>query len=511
MAAGRKRDRKAEDIFTHGIKNSYGGIVANPLALGESQRWGDVGRSSRKFLRRLSALGVAFWRISEHPPETLPSGEKAAHSQGLWSSALAPNPLYVDGLDLYEWGLWTAEERDFFETYAESDWPSYAAVKDYLLRRAARQFSHRASGELMAEFLSFAKTEKEWLEPYGLFQSLHRALGKCPWQDWPEALKWKSKRAMDAAKRQLSEALQVERLLQFFFYRQWNSLRTLAKNLGISLIPSLPLWLDESMADLWLEPKFFSLDAQGHPNIRVIPQGSGEWRLKSFPVHPAYRWQRMAEDHYAWWGRRVQTLGRHCDALYISDFPELLRHAEIPLTAEGNIEKDIGNAEGDICTVAGPGVAFFQVLQFRSGHRLCIADPKVEALSSSAEWASLQDVLSSFWCEWDAEPPTAAGDEKIPDTFRWVQLLRPVGQERPDSRRSIARIFRKCEPWGKAFRSALNLGKLRLLRRWKKWRQKQILGLPLYLRLQRLRQTPSQLVLHLRTWARKISERDKDN
>jgi hypothetical protein len=404
---------------------------------------------------------------------------------------------------LYEWGLWTAEERDFFETYAESDWPNYAAVKDYLLRLAARQFSHRASGELMAEFLSFSKTEREWLEPYGLFQSIHRALGKRPWQDWPEALKWKNKRAMDAARRQLSDAMRIEQLLQFFFHRQWSSLRTLAKNLGIALIPSIPLWLDESMADLWLEPKFFSLDARGKPNVRVIPQSSKEWNSESSPIHPAYRWQRMAEEHYAWWGRRVQTLGRHCDALYISDFHDLIRHAEISRTAEGNTADDIR-------TVAGPGVSFFQVLQFRSGHRLCIADPKTEALTSSADWVALQDVLSTFWCERDTESSVRELDGKIfkKDAFRWVQLLCPVERERSDSRKNIARVFRKCKPWGRAFRGALDLGKLRLLRRWKRWRQKQFLGLPLHLHLQRLRQAPSRFMLYLKTCARKISERD---
>lgn len=503
---GRKRDRDTGDTFTHRTKNLYGGIVANPLSLSESRRWGDIGRSSRKFLQYLSALGTSFWRISEHPPGTLFSGERGAHSQGIWSSALAPNPLYVDALDLYEWGLWTAEERDFFEAYAGSDWPSYAAVKDYLLRLAARRFSYRASGELMVEFLSFSKTEKEWLEPYGLFQSIHRALGKRPWQNWPEALKWKHKRAMDVSKWQLSEAMQVERLLQFFFYRQWSSLRTMAKNLGISLIPSIPLWLDESMADLWLEAKFFSLDSRGHPNIRVLPQSQRERSSESLPLYPAYRWQRMAEDHYAWWGRRVQILGQHCDALYLSDFHDLLRHAEISLMAEGNIKDDSAY-------VAGPGVAFFQVLQFRSGHKLCIADPKdpkTEPLSSSVEWTSLRDVLSSFWCERDSESPMGelAGEVPAKDAFRWVQLLCPMEQKRPTSGKSIARIFQKYGPWSKALKGVLDLGKLRLLQRWGKWRHKQFFGLPLYLRLQRLRIACSRLMPYLKTCIRKISKRD---
>jgi hypothetical protein len=455
-----------------GVKNPFvyltnthrHGVVGSPLSLGAQSRWGDIGRSSRRWLQKIHDLGFAFWRISERPEGASASGRARDWSQDFWSSAWAPNPLYVDLTELFEWGLLTSAERDFWDTHAEKDWETYAAVKDYLLRLAARNFPRRATQDLMMEFLSFSKTESEWLEPYALFQALYRALGKRFWKDWPEALKCRDRKAMENVKRQLQEEMQVERLLQFFFDRQWRSLCSLAEELKIYLIASIPLWLDEHMADIWLESKYFFLDDQQRPTVSAIPQSQCESVHENHVLYPVYRWKRMGEEHYIWWGKRVQQILRHFDGLYIHDFSDFIRYAEISLSASKN----------DVRYVSGPGIAFFQVLQCRTGARLCMADSVAEAMRSEKEWHALKDVLSTFFRERSSDAPAAALDwkEYRNADAKPVYLSCDAMPEVSGQRKNIRHIVQEYTSYFKPLRTILRLWKACFLWHWKRWRKK---------------------------------------
>jgi hypothetical protein len=459
---GRKQDVK--NPFVYLTSAHCHGVVGSPLSLGAQDRWGDIGRSSRRWLQKIHDLGFAFWRISERPGGASALGKTKHWSQGFWSSAWVPNPLYVDLGELFEWGLLTSAERDFWDVNAERDWEAYAAVKDYLLRSAAQNFPHRATQDLMMEFLSFTKMESEWLEPYALFQALYHTLGKRFWRDWPDALRCRDRKAMENAKRQLQEEMQIEWLLQFFFDRQWRSLCSLAEDLRIYLIASIPLWLDEHMADIWLESKYFFLDDRQMPTVGAIPQSQCEPLCESRVLYPVYRWKRMGEEHYVWWGKRVQRILRHFDGLYIHDFGDFVRYAEVSLSASKN----------DVRYVSGPGIAFFQVLQSRTGARLCMANSAAEAMRSEKEWHALKDVLSTFFREQYSDVPAIALDleEYKNADAKPVYLSCDAIPEVSGHGENIQRIVQKYTPYFKPLKMVLRLWKAYFLWRWKRWRKK---------------------------------------
>jgi len=493
-----------EDPFVLLARDRRQGVVGNPLSLGDDrQRWGDLGRSSQKWLQKLQASGIAFWRISEWPEEALlAAGERCGErdrSQCFWSSALAANPLYVAVPELREWGLLTAEEADFFQTAAGRDWEFHAAAKDYVLRRAARHFFHRAPPELAAEFFSFAKAESGWLEPYALFQALHRALGKCRWQEWPEALRERDHRALACARQQLQEEIPPEKLLQFFLHRQWSSLRTRARALGIRLIASVPLWLEASMADVWLEAPYFFLDARGMPTVGAMPRSRRRPGRRTGEIFPGYRWQRMGDGHYAWWAKRLEHLLRRFDGLYIEDFADLICHAGFSRPA----------AEEDRRYVPGPGIAFFQLLQFHTRNRLCIADAALEAMVPTAEWDSLKNLLSTFFREKGSDMPLLAPDQEVAEGTGWQRVCLS-GDALPALSRSGRKrdhFFQKCRSALEAFRIARRLWQACFLWQWKRWRQKRLLGTPLYLRIKKGRQRLTQAATSLRNFVLQVLDR----
>ncbi|MDR2420213.1 MAG: 4-alpha-glucanotransferase [Puniceicoccales bacterium] len=500
MVMLKDREQDMKNPFVYLTSTHRRGVIASPLSLGTQNRWGDIGHCSRRWLQKIHDLGFAFWRISKQPEGASALGKIEHGSQDFWSSAWTPNPLYVDLAELFEWGLLTSIERDFWGTHAEKDWEAHAAAKDYLLRLAAREFSRRATQDLMMEFLSFSKTENEWLEPYALFQALYHALGKRPWKDWPETLRYRDRKAIENVKRQLQEEIQTERLLQFFFDRQWRMLCSLAEDLRIYLVASVPLWLDEHRTDIWLESKYFFLDDQQRLTVSAIPQSQCESTCENRVLYPVYRWKRMGEEHYIWWGKRVQQILRHFDGLYIHDFGDFIRYAEISLSAP----KD------DVRYVSGPGIAFFQVLQLRTGTRLCMADSVAEAMRSEKEWHALKNVLSTFFRERYSDTPAVALDWK---EYRNVDVKliylscdaipEASGQKKSVQRRkNIQQITQKYTSYFKPLRTVLRLWEACFLWRWKQWRKKRWLKI-LFVLCVKTRSIFRSLYIFVKTFLRK--------
>ncbi|MDR0445149.1 MAG: 4-alpha-glucanotransferase [Puniceicoccales bacterium] len=473
----RDKNRGAKNPLTCLVNTHRRGVILSPLSLGGQGHWGDIGHCSRQWLRTLHDAGIAFWRIPERPEEPLLTQQINAISRDFWVSAFAGNPLYVDLLELHELGLLTVDEVNFFHSSKGKNWEEYAAVKSYGLHLAARNFPHRATQELMMEFLAFVKAESEWLEPYVLFRSLLNALGRCPWNEWPEALKWRDHRAMDNAKQQLRSEMQIEQLWQFFFYHQWRLLLHLAKDLNLCLIGPMSVWLEEHEADVWLESKYFFLDDRGIPTISAIPKSQQEWPLHFRKIYPVYRWNRMGEEHYGWWSRRIQHYARWFDGLYISDFGDLIRYAEISVPTAGN----------EVRYASGPGVAFFQVLQYRTRAKLCIADISTEEMMSRPEGSSLSSVFSTLLREQPLKVPVQG--EAVEEKWRengssppkQVYLSSCSLQKFPDARNKKEQMLRRITFPKKEFQRALRFGRAYFSRCWRRWCRKRLLGIPLYL------------------------------
>lgn len=323
-------------------------------------RWGigTLGMSARTFLDFLVDSGQSYWQM-------LPIGPTGyGDSPYQPFSSYAGNPYFIDLDDLAESGLLLPEE------YQSLDWSADPVCVDYgLLYQSRFQVLQRAVNRLWIRnkkiVQSFCDKEKDWLEDYALFMSLKDHFKGKPWQQWPEDLRRRQSKALEWARKQLEHDVQFWKGVQFLFFEQWNSLKSLAVTKGISIIGDIPIYVAEDSADVWAHPEQFQMDDELHPT-RVAgcpPDGfSADGQLWG---NPLFNWQRMKMDGYRWWVRRISFQFRFYDVLRIDHFRGFDAYYAIPSLAKNAKE---GTWE------PGPGLAFFQTMEKAVGQRSIIAE-----------------------------------------------------------------------------------------------------------------------------------------
>ena len=100
---------------------------------------------------------------------------------------------------------------------------------------------------------------------------------------------------------------------------------------GLLLKGDIPIGVNPSGVDVQSHPELFHLDLQvGAPPDDFAAEGQN-WGF------PSYNWEKMAEDNYAWWQRRLQVMARYFDAYRIDHILGFFRIWEIPKTAKSGL------------------------------------------------------------------------------------------------------------------------------------------------------------------------------
>ena len=349
------------------------GILLPIFSLPSPYGIGTVGQAARDFLDFLAAAGQSAWQI-------LPIGPTSFGDSPYQSfSSFAGNPYFIDLDDLAEDGLLKREE------YARLNWGSDPVRVDYgtlyearfpVLRTACR----RLLAAPPADYHIFVEQNIEWLEDYTLFMALKDRFGGRAWHQWPDELRLREPAAMAEAKTQLAEDISFWQGVQYLFFRQWNALKKLASEKGISIIGDLPIYVSPDSADVWANPEQFALDEDLTP-IEVAgcpPDGFTEdgqlWG------NPLFNWKLMKEQGYRWWIRRIDFQFRLYDVLRIDHFRGFDEFYAIPY---GHTTARHGTWR------PGPGKDFFRAVNEALGPRNIIA----EDLGFLTE--SVKDLLAS--------------------------------------------------------------------------------------------------------------------
>lgn len=194
------------------------------------------------------------------------------------------------------------------------DYEKARDLKFGLLKAAWKAF-RKKKHRLLPEFEAFCDTEKEWLEPYGLFRLLMERHGSEYWRSWEadqqtyhSALGWLE--ALDKGERKKAlRRLDFFRFLQWIAYRQWREVKDYAEEQDVALMGDVPMGINCYSADVFAAPDEFDLEWSGgappEPYFKddKFTQVWGQnWGI------PLYRWDRMRENNFAWWRRRVRLV-----------------------------------------------------------------------------------------------------------------------------------------------------------------------------------------------------------
>ena len=352
------------------------GILLHPTSLPGPYGIGELGAAAYRFLDYLVSAGQALWQV-------LPLGPTGyGDSPYACFSSFPGNPLLVSLDALVDLGVLERSLVAGAQRFAENrvDFGALIEWKMPLLRRAAARFLDSAEGAQRESFDSFTARESWWLEDYALFMAIKGKLGahKGAWNDgWPAEIALRDRAAMARLATELERPVKEERVIQFFFFTQWDALHEAARRKGIRVVGDLPIFAAPDSADVWANRELFLLDGSGRPTVvsGVPPDyfaATGQlWG------NPLYNWDEMGRQGFRFWIQRIRSACRLFDLVRIDHFRGFESCWSVP-AGERTAER------GEWVKV--PGVRLFEELERELGALPLIAEdlgvitPEVNAL-----------------------------------------------------------------------------------------------------------------------------------
>jgi 4-alpha-glucanotransferase len=289
------------------------GVFLHITSLESPHGIGTLGECAYRFADFLKRAGQSYWQI-------LPLGVTGyGDSPYQPYSSFAGNPLLIDLDMLVEEGLLAPADLETLPPVRDAASVDYDAVRDS--RKQLLLTAYRRSGTTVRRAVqAFAAEQADWLSDYSLYMALKERYGGGSWQDWPEPVRLRQRKALEDAARELADEAGFHDFLQYLFFRQLHALKTYVNDLGIRLIGDLPIYSSEDSADVWAHPELFALNEDlrashisGVPPDYFSPDGQ-LWG------NPLYNWPAHKATKYEWWMKRIGALRRCADVVRIDHF-----------------------------------------------------------------------------------------------------------------------------------------------------------------------------------------------
>ena len=319
---------------------------------------GTLGMEAYRFVDFLCETGQKYWQVLPIGPTSY--GDSPYQSP----SAFAGNPYFIDLPTLEAEGLIFRDEYIHTPFGSDPERVDFGAVYYYrniLFERVCDRFSE----DRYHDFSDFCRENRPWLDDYALFMSLKEENGSRSWNEFPEELKFHREDAVREAERRLARTIRKYKILQFFFFKQWKSLREYANSKGIRIIGDMPIYVAYDSSDVWASPYLFYLDKELYPTrVAGCPPDSFS-ELGQRWGNPLYDWHNKKIEVFDWWSSRILHATRLFDIIRIDHFRAFADYYTIPANestaVNGTWEK-------------GPGIEFFNFIQAKLGRIYIIAE-----------------------------------------------------------------------------------------------------------------------------------------
>ena len=296
---------------------------------------GSFSKEARAFADFLKEAGQSYWQI-------LPLGPTGYGDSPYQSfSTFAGNPYFIDLEQLQEEGYLSEADCAELANASESqiDYGLLYEKRYPVLKKAMDRFFEKLNTpegqEEKKAFQDFCEKNSFWLSSYARFME-----GKLPYP------------------KEFHEAC------QYFFQKQWLSLKAYVNSLGIQLIGDIPIYVSLDSSDVMDNPSLFQLEGGRPKAVAGCPPDAFAENGQLWG-NPLYDWEKHKETGYAWWISRM----KHCFTLYdvvrVDHFRGFDEYYSIPYGDEnakrGHWEK-------------GPGMDLFHALRKALGEQAVIAE-----------------------------------------------------------------------------------------------------------------------------------------
>jgi 4-alpha-glucanotransferase len=364
------------------------GILLHPTSLPSYGGIGDLGPAAYQFIDFLAAARQTLWQILPLGPAGFGNSPYSA------TSAFAGNVLLISLERLASRGwIDPAHISAIPNSLGRVDYERVRAAKLPLLQEAARKFLAGAKGEDRQRFEKFCWENGWWLEDFVLFDALRHYYKEQSWNVWPRELAMRDPAALDRARKEFAEELNIGRFLQFAFLEQWRALRSYSVARGIRIIGDIAIFVSYDSADVWTHPDVFRLDEDHNPEVvaGVPPDAFSDTGQRW--GNPLYKWYALRDRGYDWWVQRVRWALMLCDIIRLDHFRGFQACWEIPASEPTAVRGK---------WAPGPGEDLFLVLRQQLGDLPFIAEdlgiitPDVVALRERLEIPGMRVMQFGF-------------------------------------------------------------------------------------------------------------------
>ena len=337
------------------------GILCHPTSFPSPYGVGDIGENAFEFVSVLAENHIRLWQILPLGPTGFGDSPYAARS------TFAGNELLISIKNLYIAGYLELEDiLSVDEVKSERvDYGKAKSAKMPLLHKAASNFIANEAKESEA-YSAFLKKNSWWLDDYALFQVLQDKFNDTRWYSkWPEELKRRDADAIKEAVATYKDEIEIWKVLQFFFYSQWERLKHHANSNGISIIGDIPIFVAPDSVDAWVNTKLLKFSpslkqetSSGVPPDAFSPTGQ-LWG------NPTYRWSEHEKDKFSWWVKRLSQAFTLTDIVRIDHFRGFDEYYSIPYGEDTAVNGK---------WMPGPGMDLFRAIEAKLGRPAIIAE-----------------------------------------------------------------------------------------------------------------------------------------
>lgn len=368
------------------------GVLAHPTSFPGRYGIGDFGQQAYQFVDFLVESKQSLWQI-------LPLGPTGyGDSPYQCFSAFAGNPLLISPDRLVQQGFLPADVVADVPSFPhhEVDFGPVITYKMDLFRQAHAHFRENATAVQRDAYEQFCQEQAAWLDDFALFMALkneHVDHKGGVWNTWPRPIAMREPAALKEWTAKLADDVALHKFLQHLFFEQWLALKAYANERNIQIVGDIPIFVAFDSADVWANPDLFFLDEAGEPTVvaGVPPDYFSETGQRW--GNPLYRWQKMADQGYAWWTERLRMCFTQADIVRIDHFRGFDAYWEIPASEPTAIKGR---------WVKGPGEKFFTAMQQKLGELPLIAEdlgvitPEVNALRDQFDFPGMKVLQFAF-------------------------------------------------------------------------------------------------------------------
>lgn len=331
---------------------------------------GTLGKGAYDFIRFLKKSGQKYWQILPICP---PAKEDSPY---LSYSACAGNPYFID-IDWLIGDGWISEEDKIKAGICESIIDIKAAKKynspfasgkinyDHVKKSRSVIFSalyKNFFNNIPDDYQEFCNLNKKWLDDYALFMTLLEYHDFGELHTWEDKYKYRYQDALDKFSTKHKNTLNYYKMLQYFFYTQWESLLKFAHKNDIKIIGDIPLYVALTSADAWVDPKIFNITDSFEISIYSgCPANKANRKDSVGQVwdSPVYNWDYQKKDGYSWWVKRLQAALKLYDIIRIDHFKGFESYYNIDAKTRDTVNG---------VWKKGPGYNFWEIVSEKLGY-----------------------------------------------------------------------------------------------------------------------------------------------